>query len=168
MTQKETEIKDFFKTLTEIKQDEREKQLQYRQFEKEIKRLTDHKGKLSLQLVTHQEELEVVVSELIILEAEIPIIEDQLNTEQQQLAELRKSQTNSEWQEIQSLIKTQEDQLYKQEKYLRQEEEKLKDNQGRTKLIQQKINEEKQLIEWNKSKELVIINEQQKKHYTIR
>ena len=158
-TQKAAQIKDIFITLTKVRQDEREHKLKYQQFEKEIQRLTDLKEKLSLQLVTHKEKLEVIVSKLIILEAEIPIIEDQLNTEQQRLAELGKSQKNSEWQEIQALIKTKEYQLYEREKDLRQGKEKLKDNQGQAQRLQEKINKEKQLIESDRRQELVIVNE---------
>lgn len=167
VTQEASKIKDFFKTLTKVRQYEREQQLKYQQFEKEIQRLTNHKGELSLQLVTHKGELEVVVSKLIILEAEIPIIEGQLNTEQQRLAELGKSQKNSEWQEIQALIKTQEDKLHEREKDLRQGEERLKDNQGQTQRLQEKINEGKRLIALDKSQELVIVNEQKKNNLKL-
>ncbi|BBA78862.1 chromosome segregation protein SMC [cyanobacterium endosymbiont of Rhopalodia gibberula] len=159
ITHKVTQTKELSRTLTEARQNEREQQLKWKQINKEIQKLTDQKSQLNLQLVTHKEELEVVDSKLVILEAEISTVESKLNAEQKQLAELEKSQINNEWQKIQVLIKTQENQLHEREKKLRQEEEKLKDSQSKAQRLLEKINEGKQLIEWNKNQNLAITNE---------
>ncbi|YAI81398.1 MAG: chromosome segregation protein SMC [cyanobacterium endosymbiont of Rhopalodia sterrenbergii] len=160
MTQKLIKIKELSGTLIEAKQNQREQQLKCQQLDKEIKKINDKKKQLNLQLVSHKEELEVLVSKLIILDSEISITENKLNAEQQHLAELEKSRINSEWQNIQTLIKTQENQLNEREKDLRQAEEKLKDSQNKTQQLLGKINEENQFIEWNQSQELAIANEQ--------
>ncbi|WGT67772.1 chromosome segregation protein SMC [cyanobacterium endosymbiont of Epithemia clementina EcSB] len=161
ITDKVTKVKELSLTLTEAKHNEREQQLKCQQLDKEIKKLTDQKRKLNLQLGTHKEELKVIVSKLVILEAEITIFESKLNAKQQQLSELEKSQINSEWQKIQLLIKTQENQLNEREKDLRKGEEKIKDSQGKAQQIWEKINEKKKLIEWDKSKKIAIANEQE-------
>ncbi|ACK65521.1 chromosome segregation protein SMC [Rippkaea orientalis PCC 8801] len=151
LAQKYVEIKELSRSLTELRQSEREHQLKRQQFEKEIKRLSEQKEKISLQLATHRQELEIVTSQLTILEAEIPVLESQLKTEQQRLEELEQSQTNSEWQEIQTLIKTQENSLQEREQELRKEEERLKDLDNQCQRFREKITEGKQRIETDKS-----------------
>ncbi len=161
LAQKAIELKELSRTLIEARQEEREQHLKNQQFAKEIKRLTEQKNKLNIQLITHREELEQVVSQLTILDREIPVIESKLREQHKQLSELEESQTNSEWQEIQGLIKTQESQLQEREKDFRKGEERLKETKSQVQRLQEKISEGKQLIELDKSQQLVIANEQE-------
>ncbi len=145
--QKENTVKNLSKQLTEKRQQEREQKLHLQQLEKEIKRLTEQKDRLILQLNSHQQELENVIARLDILQREIPKLESELQIYQTNLTELEAANSNREWQEINSLIKEQEKQLEQQEKNVREQETELKNLENQKLRLDEKISENHQKID---------------------
>ncbi len=139
-------VKNLGQELTEKRQQEREQKLYLQQLDKEIKRLTEQKDRLILQLNTNRNELETVTVRLAILAGEIPQLELELEEYQGKLAELESANSNQEWQEINNLIKVQEKDLEQQESKLREKQVELKDLQNQELRLGDKIAQSQQKL----------------------
>ena len=157
LDKKNTLIKQLTQEINEARQLGREQQLHFEQLGKEGDRLTQQKQQVTQQIAQNHQERETVESRLLVLGEDLPILEQQLQVKQAQLAELEKSHISTEWQEIRQLIEVQEQSLQEHQQSLRQEEERLKDWQNQYLRIGEKQGEsEKDLAEAEERLERVV------------
>ena len=146
VAQKTATVRQLTQELTEARQLGREQQLRLEGLNKENERLA-RQAQLHIQLEANTQERDHAQQRLHELTTQIPVIEAQLQSQQQQLAQLEATGTSSEWQQVQSLIKAQEAQLQEREAALRQVQEQSKDLLNQHQRLEEKIVESGQRLE---------------------
>jgi chromosome segregation protein len=154
-------VKNLGQKLTEKRQEEREQKLYLQQLEKEIKRLSEQKDRLNLQLNTNRNELEKVNKRLGILGEEIPELELELGKFQGKLDELEAANSNEEWQEINALIKVQERDFEQLSTQLREKQAELKELENQESRLGEKIAENTQRLALQENQLEQLQNQQQ-------
>jgi chromosome segregation protein len=134
-------VKERTRSLTELRQQHRERQLQTDQLTKDLNVVRANLAQSATQLEQNTQELDTAQTRLQILEIEIPAQDQNLQRLRQSLAELEQSHTHSEWQQIQTQLRTQEADLSDKELALRAAEQRLQELDNQRLRSQEKIHQ---------------------------
>jgi chromosome segregation protein len=141
-----TAVKTQSQQLMQVKQVQREVQLQVQQLVKEINGLTLSVEQMQQQLANNRQELTAAKARLQKLATELPAKETQINQLRQTLAELENSSKNSEWQQIQTQQQRLEEALQTAQATLTQEEKNHQDLDSAYQRLAEKIATGKQQL----------------------
>ncbi len=139
ITEAEERIKTRSQSLADLRQQHREAQLRSEQLHTQLTQLSTQNSQLQIQLAQNTQAWTENQTRLEALAAELPHHEERLQSLQQTLSDMERSQTHSQWQQIQATIRTQETQLTEIQVAMRTIEHRVQDLETQKQRLQAKV-----------------------------